>query len=93
MINNKKQMLMIIGIFALILLLTAGTYAFFNYTRNGLANNFRVGRIYFNSTQNDGIDLTNVFPITSEDLATDTDNHDSVTISIMADTEYTKGIV
>ncbi len=89
MINNKKQMLMIIGIFALILVLTAGTYAFFNYTRTGAINNLGTGRIYFNSTQGNTLNITNVFPMTSSEASGAT--LDTVTVGIVGDTTYADG--
>ena len=57
MLSNKKQMFMIIGIFALILTLTTVTYSFFNYTRTGAINNLGTGRIYFNSTQGNTLNI------------------------------------
>ena len=51
MIQNKKQMFIVIGVFALILLLGTTTYAFFNYTRKGSSIVIKVGRISFNSGQ------------------------------------------
>jgi len=89
MINNKKQMLMIIGIFALILTLTTVTYGFFNYTKTGAINNLGTGRIYFNSTQGNTLNITNVFPMTSSEAGSA--NLDSVTVGIMGDTTYADG--
>ena len=51
MIKSKKQMFTIISVFALVILLGTVSYAFFNYTRTGISNTIRVGRIYFNTTQ------------------------------------------
>ena len=47
-----SSILLLIGLFSV-------TYGFFNYTKTGLANNFRVGRIYFNTSQNGNISLSN----------------------------------
>ena len=90
--NKLKKSSLIIGIVGLILVLTGVTYSFFNYTRTGLANNFRVGNISFNTSQDGVISLTNVFPITNEELDEDVGNHDSVEISITGNTIYSKGI-
>ncbi len=49
MIKSKKQIFVVIGVFTLVLMLGTVTYAFFNYTRTGSANNIKTGRIYFNS--------------------------------------------
>ena len=91
--NKNRKVLFLFLIFAGIICILVGvTYSFFNYTRTGLANNFRVGRIYFNTSQNGSINLSNVFPITSEELGTDVGNHDSVTVTITGDTTYSEGI-
>ena len=45
MIKTKKQMYLVIGAFALVMLLGTVSYAFFNYTRTGAANLISVGRI------------------------------------------------
>ena len=52
MIKSKKQMILVIISFILVLVLGTFSYAFFNYTRTGGVNNVRVGRINFSSTQN-----------------------------------------
>ena len=61
MIQNKKQMFALIGAFILTIVLSTVTYAFFNYTRTGTANNIRTGRIAFTSSQSGTFNLTNVF--------------------------------
>ncbi len=91
MIKTRKQSLIIIGAFILILLLGTTTYAFFNYTRTGTANTIKVGRIVFNSEQT-SINLANVFPIDSSEVSTDIDNVGTATIHISGDTEYSEGI-
>lgn len=92
MINSKKQMFIVIEVFAALLMLTTVTYAFFNYTRTSIANTIQVGRIYFNTMQTDTINLTNFVPISSEDALTDTTNVGTTTIRITGDTEYNSGI-
>jgi len=42
MIKSKKQMFIVIGVFALVMLLGEITYAFFSYTRTGASNTIRV---------------------------------------------------
>ena len=61
MIKSKKQMFVVISVFILVMLLGTVTYAFFNYTRTGVANTIRVGRISFVTNQTDTINLTNLF--------------------------------
>ena len=92
MIKSKKQMYLVIGVFALVLLLGTTTYAFFNYTRTGSSNVIKTGRISFTSSQDGNINLTNVFPISSSDAETDTTNTDEVVITITGDTTYSEGI-
>ncbi len=89
MIKNKKQMLLVITIFTLLLTIGSVTYAFFNYTRTGAANTLKVGRIAFNSTQTN-IELENVFPTSSTNL--NSSNSDNATITIIGDITYTGGI-
>ena len=87
--NNKKVMYMVIGIAILLISLVGVTYSFFNYTRTGALNNLGTGRIYFNSTQNGRLQLTNIFPVKSTDVNPNT--LDSVTVGIQGDTTYTDG--
>lgn len=91
MIRNKKQMYVVIGAFIVVLVLFTTTYAFFNYTRTGTANNIRTGRISFNTTQNGTLNLTNVFPVASNSVGNDY-SQDTVTINITGDTTYANGI-
>ena len=90
MIKSKKQMLLVIALFTLILIVGGVTYSFFNYTRTGAANTLKTGNISFNSTQDNTISLTNVFPTSSNSL--NSTNSDTVTINITGDTTYTEGI-
>ena len=76
----------------LIAAVTGISLAFFNYTRTGNANTFQTGRIYFSTGQSNTITLTNVFPINESDLAEDVGNHGTVTVTLVGDTEYTRGI-
>jgi len=96
MIKSRKQMYLVIGAFALVLMLGTVTYAFFNYTRTGTANTIRVGRIAFNTSQASGqdgaINLSNAFPITRTLAATDTTNAGEVVITITGDTTYSGGV-
>ena len=90
--TNKQIMLSIIGIALLLVAVVGVSFAFFNYTRTGSPNAIKTGRIYFNSTQDNTINLSNMFPIKSSQLASDEGNHDTVTINITGDTMYTDGI-
>ena len=91
--NNKKQIFIaIITVTILVISVIGVTYAFFNYTRTGNANTVRVGRIYFNHEEGDSISLQNVFPISSEQAETDTVNAKTLSITVVGDTDYDKGI-
>ena len=90
--RKTKRYAIIISIVGLVLILTGVTYSFFNYTKTGLANNIRVGNVSFNTTQNGSISLTNVFPITSDELSGDVGNHDSVSVSIVGSTDHSGGV-
>ena len=90
--SSKKILLTTIGIAILICIVSGVTFAFFNYTRIGGSNTIRVGRISFVTRQTSTINLVNVFPISSEDVDTDTDNVDEVVIEIEGDTDYVDGI-
>ena len=96
MIKSKKQSLIVIGVFTLVLMLGTVTYAFFNYTRTGTENVIKTGRISFNTSQSSGnseaINLTNVFPISRSELGTDVNNSAEVEINIVGDTTYTNGL-
>ena len=96
MIKTKKQMYLVVGAFALVMLLGGVTYAFFNYTRTGTANTIRVGRIAFNTSQasgqNGAINLSNAFPITRTMATTDNTNAGEVVITITGDTSYSGGV-
>ena len=93
MVKNKKQMFMIIGVFAIVLLLGEVTFAFSNYTRTGSTNTIRVGKIEFNAEQGTSFNLTNVFPIetTSSNLADNT-KVGTVTIYVTGETDYSEGV-
>ena len=94
MIKSKKQMFIVIGAFALVMLLGTVTYAFFNYTRTGSANIIKTGRINFNSEQGTAINLTNLFPIDPEEtgIMNDVTKVGTVTINVTGDTTYGDGI-
>jgi hypothetical protein len=70
--------------------LTLGvTFTFFNYTRTGAQNTFGTGTINFNSNQDGTIELANLFPIATSDIANA--NLDTVTVTITGDTTYSDG--
>ena len=91
MVKTKKQMFTIIGVFALVMMIGTVTFAFFNYTRTGGANTIKTGRIYFNTTQNGTLNITNLFPMSSTDGADASKNPQVVTVNIVGDTTYANG--
>ena len=87
---QKKNMIVTLLLVLGIVSITIGvTYAFFNYTRTGLANNIGTGRIYFNMAQNGKLQLTNIFPVKASEV--DASSLDSVSVSIVGDTTYQSG--
>ena len=94
MIKSKKQMFIVIGVFALVMLLGTVTYAFFNYTRTGTANTISVGRIAFVTRQTETISLTNLFPIdpTETGIMDDATKVGTLEIEIEGDTDYGEGV-
>ena len=94
MIKSKKQMFIVIGVFALVMLLGTVTYAFFNYTRVGAANTISVGRISFVSRQTQTISLTNLFPIDPSEtgIMDDDEKVGTLEIEIEGDTDYSEGV-
>ncbi len=93
--NNKKQnILIIIGLIALISVVGGLTYAFFNYTRTGSGNTLKVGRMSFVSRQTNTINLTNLFPIDPTNTSDMNDNTKvgTLTIEIEGDTDYSEGV-
>jgi hypothetical protein len=87
--NKRKLLIGIISIIGVLILTIGATYAFFNYTRTGAANNVTTGRIAFNSSQDGTIELANLFPIATSDIANA--NLDTVTVTITGDTTYSDG--
>ena len=84
-------LLLVIGIVSI----TVGvTYAFFNYTRTGLANTLSTGTINFTSSQDGRINLTNIFPINPEEtgIMNDATKVGTVAITVTGDTSYDKGV-
>ncbi len=93
MIKTKRQMFIIIAAFVMVLLLGTTTYAFFNYTRTGVANTVKTGRIYFNAEQNGRVTLDGLFPISTDgNVTASTPGVGSLTIHVQGDTTYTEGI-
>ena len=91
--NNKRIIVFgVIGIVIFIFGVVGITYAFFNYTRTGASNTIKTGRISFSTGQTDTINLTNLFPISSSEVATDNDNTAEVLITVTGDTTYNEGI-
>ena len=95
MVKNKKNTIISVLLGILLICVTFGaTYAFFNYTRTGTGNSVAVGRMFFESSQNGQIELTNVIPISSSSINdSENPNVDEITINVHGDTAYEEGIV
>ena len=90
--NSSKQVLLsVIGVAILVVAVVGVSFAFFNYTRTGDVNQVRTGTIVFESTQT-RINVENVFPVSSEDVGTDTTNVKTAEVTIRGNTTYNKGI-
>ncbi len=90
--NSSKQILLsVIGVAILVVAVVGVSFAFFNYTRSGAANQVKTGTIMFESTQT-RINVENVFPVSSEAVGTDTTNVKTAEVTIKGNTTYNKGI-
>jgi hypothetical protein len=91
---KKNRLALILLVLGIMCLLLGTTWAFFNYTRTGSANNFSVGRISFISRQTQTISLTNLFPIdpTETGIMNDATKVGTFTLEIEGDTDYSNGI-
>ena len=89
---KKKLIITLLLVIGLVSITVGVTFAFFNYTRTGQDNTLSVGRIYFNHTQDGRINLSDVFPISKNNINTDTKNVGTFEINIEGDTDYTGGI-
>lgn len=90
--NSSKQVLLsVIGVAILVVAVVGVSFAFFNYTKTGGTNTISTGTISF-STSNSTFSITNVFPIASSAVATDSTNVASGTVTITGNTNYTNGI-
>ena len=85
-IMGKPILLTSIGIFALVILLFSGSYAFFSYVYNGVtANKINIGHIEFEASV-ESFNLVNQFPTDSSNAST------LGTVSISGYTTYEDGI-
>jgi len=65
--NNNKTLMIILGIFALIIVTTAASFAFFTYSRTGNTTATIIsGDIEFSYIEGDSAELTNAFPVADE---------------------------
>jgi hypothetical protein len=76
MIKTKKQMFIVIAIFAFIIIIGGTTYAWFSYRRESVNQTLIAGDIYLKLEEgNDTISLTNIFPETKEEARARNDNY------------------
>ena len=97
--QSKQILLSVIGVAILVVAVVGVSFAFFNYTRTGAANQVSTGKIKFVSEQSGSISLSNVFPLTSAQLATQTatgytgqKDYAEVVVSIKGETTYSQGL-
>jgi len=71
--NKKKTLAIVLGIFALVIVTTAASFAFFTYSRTGNTKATIIsGDIEFSYIEGDSAELTNAFPVEDEIGAVDT---------------------
>ena len=92
--RKSKIILAVLLVIGIVSVTVGVTYAFFNYTRTGLANTVSTGRIAFNSSQDGRINLTNIFPIDPEEtgIMNDSTKVGTVAITVTGDTSYDSGV-
>ena len=90
--KKRKLILTLLLVIGLVSITLGVSIAFFNYTRTGSNNTVATGRIYFNTTQDGNISLTNIFPVDSEDIDNVLETGNNVTINIEGDTTYNYGV-
>jgi len=62
--NKKKTLMIVLGIFALVIVTTAASFAFFTYSRTGNTKATIIsGDIEFSYIEGDSAELTNAFPV------------------------------
>ncbi len=92
--ENYRKYAMLMCSMGLMFLVVGITYAFFNYTRTGNPNNFSVGRISFESKNEQTITINNLFPIDPNDSNSlnDPTKVGTYQIAITGDTDYDDGL-
>jgi len=71
--NKNKTLFIVLGIFALVIVTTAASFAFFTYSRTGNTKATIIsGDIEFSYIEGDSAELTNAFPVDDEIGAIDT---------------------
>ncbi len=97
--QSKQILLSVIGVAILVVAVVGVSFAFFNYTRTGVANTVSTGKIKFVSEQSGGISISNVFPLTSAQLQEQTaaayegvPDFAEVVITIKGETTYSQGL-
>ena len=62
--NKKKTLMIVLGIFALVIVTTAASFAFFTYSRTGNTKATIIsGDIEFSYIEGKSAELTNAFPV------------------------------
>ena len=86
-LNNKnassRRYAIVFGIFALVIVTTAASYAFFNYSRVGnTTNTITSGDIEFTFKEGDSANLSNAFPVSDEIGANDETEQYTFTVNL-----------
>ena len=90
MTNKKdKTLSIVLGIFALVIVTTAASFAFFTYSRTGeTTTTIIAGDVEFSYTEGSSVGLSNEFPVSDETGAADPNNEYTFTVK-MASTSST----
>ena len=89
--EKRQNLLIVLGLIALIGLMGGLTYAFFNYNKTGEANLLKLGNIEFSSNY-DSITLGNAFPVPKSSIQNSGTGMSDLTVSITGKTTYAGGL-
>ena len=83
--SSKQLMLSMVGIAILLITVVGVSFAFFSYSRVGTSNNvISTGEIFMNFTEQNGINLTNQFPM----LASEAEATNGIVTGSVSDVAY-----
>ena len=90
--NKVNKTYCVLAIVLLLLMSVIVTYQFIGFVNSEVQSNERPGRLSYKISPSDTITLTNVYPITNDELLSDTVNNKSITINIYGSTNYDEDV-